>query len=447
MLGSLLPPTFRGLAAMHNRLLALQDDWDIAAGSDDFVVTLGERFSLRLGLLPELIPPFVSMVVALDVRHPELGLLEVLNQDPSVLSVVLERTLTRLRGRHALSTVDGAAVAAPIDPMANAAAAFSRLAIATEEPMRRVDDPDEIWPAMDRLRPPHLEGRHIGDAMRLLEHLAVQWAELRRFTPLAPLGSRFLAISINADAMEESRRIWIARFTAGQVRDWHLDLRHLVHGARPQPAEIHGARNQALPFLRPRLTSFPGRIALFASAPLSFLIWLGWALDERREFTVYNARTKKPFDAPAERLTFPDRRLYEASEVEFIPEVESANGQKDHATLLINLTGAPGSVDRFSRDGASVQSRVRCILRRRSREPIEPEDLIPILRDILELLGQLHRDHGIRHLHLALAGPDFVAFSLGRQFKATSIGISLYELYANGHEYVFDLEEQPSGDD
>ncbi|MCC6553014.1 MAG: SAVED domain-containing protein, partial [Polyangiaceae bacterium] len=71
---------------------------------------------------------------------------------------------------------------------------------------------------------------------------------------------------------------------------------------------------------------------------------------------------------------------------------------------------------------------------------VEPEDLDGILRDVVELLGQLRR-HGVEHIHLAFAGPDVVAFFLGQSLNALG-RISLYEFYTDHYEFVFDLEER-----
>lgn len=76
MLGDLLPSTFRGLVALHNRLLGLMADWDIKPGAPDLWQALEQRFGVGLAVPARLIGPFVSMAAAVDVRHPELRLMK-----------------------------------------------------------------------------------------------------------------------------------------------------------------------------------------------------------------------------------------------------------------------------------------------------------------------------------------------------------------------------------
>jgi hypothetical protein len=145
-------------------------------------------------------------------------------------------------------------------------------------------------------------------------------------------------------------------------------------------------------------------------------------------------------------MHFEDVGLYERLRAE--PQ-EIAPERSDQAIVLVDLTGKskPEQLDRFRRGGDKVDvdpgHRYRLIAPIGWR--VEPADLIPVLQDVLELLGRLRRDAGVEHFHLAFAGPDVVAFFLGQQFNALG-RISLYEFYTGPERYdfVFDLQEDPA---
>lgn len=435
-LGPLLPPAFRGLVAMHNRLLALRADWDLPAkmkeeSEEDFVLGF-QRLVAPLGFLAVFVPPFVSMVVAIDLRYPELGLLELLNQDPKLMGDLLTRISERRRRRDREAPRRG-------EKEERLAIGVERLAAAHEEQWIREDDPDVHWPVLDKLRAPHLQERRAGEAWRLLSQLANTWRVMQEPSKSARSADHFLAISINADVLEASRERWYLLYPERSVRELQIDLRQHVKGDRPQPDEIVRVQDDARAQVRERLQRMPGRIEIAARAPISFLLWLGWMVDEKRSFTVYNVRSNKVFEGPSERLMFQDRGGLEVSDTEH-PLTEPHPPWEKDAILLVNLTGSP-EVGRFlEKDGTEVRPGAHYILRRESREPIAPEHLLPILRDIVELLGELQKGGRFRRVHLALMAPDAVAFFLGQQLKAPGMKVSVYELYGNEHRYVFDLE-------
>ena len=124
-----------------------------------------------------------------------------------------------------------------------------------------------------------------------------------------------------------------------------------------------------------------------------------------------------------------------------------ARGDAGSAIVIIDLTldhkAQPRQLDSFQRDGVFVRGAVRYLFTRRSGKPILPDELVPLLQDILELVGRLRKDHEIGHLHLAFAEPDVVAFFLGGQLRAQGMTIDLYDLFGDKYEWVFGLEEGP----
>lgn len=208
LLSPLLPPAFRGLVAVHNRLIAQRDDWNVRADPDYLVGDL-RRFADPLGLLPVLVSPFVSMVIALDVRYPELGLLELLSQDPSMVEPLFSRILAR-RGTKMRDEPNKRESRKSIENDANSrlATGVERIASAEEESWLREDDPDFHWPVLERLRPPYLQGRRAGEAWRLLEKLAKGWQEMSDRSKDARPAAHFFVISVNGDALEASRGRW-----------------------------------------------------------------------------------------------------------------------------------------------------------------------------------------------------------------------------------------------
>lgn len=409
-LGPYIPASYRGIKALHNRLASWRErlgstrsgvvpiDWRTAAQR--------EYGSLRVNRL--LLTAFLAKVAAIDVRWPDLELLTSVEQSPAAVAEAL----------HHLVVL--------IDP---SAAGEAKMETALGE---RSED----FPVLSHL----IHGSHLGQAKRSIQLLAREWAEWQQKGSGVAGETRFIAISMRSDAVAESRPIWSALCAPEDVAAWHVDLRPHVERERPTPQDIDRARMDAWERVRAQLAIFTGRIEFYASAPLSLLLWLGWALDDRRAIVFYNARTKKPFEGPTERIMFPDKGFYELCKEPEGGRVHDPEGEDGHATVLVLLTPSRGDVDHFYRDGKPVRAKVRTVLRRSSGAPIEPEDLVPLLKDVLELFGQLHRDEGIRHRHLAFAGPDAVAFFLGRALKASGMRVSLYERYGDRHEHVFDLE-------
>lgn len=411
LLGPLLPRTYRGLAAMHNRLLALEDSWAVHAGSSEFTEVLRARFSTSLGLLPELVPIFISLVVALDVRYPELGLLEIMHQEPLKLVEALQHLLPR-------------------------------------RPSEQLDRGAGELPLLDRLREPYLEGRHLGEAKRLLRRLAQQWDGLATLSRKAKPRS-FLAVSLNSHALEASVELWEEQFQEEQIV--HLDLLGHASTGRASAEELRAARRAARKEIEARgVRSLAGEVMVFARAQLPLLIWLGWELRYLRTITAINflpqtrdGRRFEPFEGPAGILAPRETGSFEVLRLSHDVEPEHSVPE---AVVIVDLIdkSTPDQLHRFQdKSGAELPCRDGYRLVRKAREAIRPADVVPILRDVLELLRQL-RERGVRHIHLAFAGPDVMAFFLGQQLNAQGVRLSLYELYADRYAYVFDLEDDPS---
>jgi hypothetical protein len=151
--------------------------------------------------------------------------------------------------------------------------------------------------------------------------------------------------------------------------------------------------------------------------------------------------------APAETLTFPDRDVVDR--LALSPDIGTAKNETGQAVVIVDLLGKStlAQLELFhARDGHKVESPDRYRLIRRSLKRIEPAELVPILSDILELFRRLRVDRGIRRVHLGFAGPEVVAFFLGQQLNAQGVQITLYELYADRYDAVFDLEEGAAED-
>jgi SMODS-associated and fused to various effectors sensor domain/AAA ATPase domain len=428
----LAPMTYRGLKAFHNRLSGWQDRLRATLPHTDEIGLLRDmrRRYADLGLNRHLLRPFLAMMASLDVTWPELEILVALERSTGsvgdALSTMSSGTLTELARAGAMERAED--LRAPLLEL----------------------QPEDL-PVLSALGQKSRFARSdLGEVKRRLRWLAMTFKDWRRSGGgiVAP-EERFLAISFHSNALEESAVLWRSLISAEEAARWHLDFGPDIRGGKPQPPEIRKARARALSFLRDEkeLTSFQGRLEIFARAPLSFLIWTGWLLDRLRSVTVYNANSKTPFGGPAERLTFRDRGQYELAKVVLSAAAEAQPGDAGSAVVIIDLTPdhkvQEWQLDRFQRDGALVRSAVRGLFTRRSGVPILPKDLVPILQDILELIGRLREDHDIRHLHLAFAGPDVVAFFLGGQLRAQGMTIDLYDLFGDKYEWIFGLEESP----
>lgn len=436
------PATYRGLKGCYNRLLGWRERLESVSPNErekGFLQKIYQRYT-DLGLNRRLLGPFLTMMAAIDVQWPELELLIALERSPKVVELVLSMLASESR-RSAGTMASGST--ADVDSTTYQTANWRETLLGV--------GPEDLPVLSVLLQRTRFTGSDRGEAKRHMRLLAGAFDEWRRFGGGA-LGTgkraevRFLAISFNSNALEGSSALWSSFWPREAVERWHLDLSDLVLSEPPTPGQIRRARDRARAFLRDeaQITSFQGQLEVFAQAPLPLLIWIGWLLDRQRSVIVYNDKTRTPFVAPAERITFGNRGSYAIAK----PEIKKDRAaEPGNAVAIIDLTldhkANSGQLDRFQHAGAPVRYAVGYLLTRLSGELIKQEDLVPILRDMLELIGSLREAHDIRHLHLALAGPDVVAFFFGQQLRAQGMTISLYQLLRDHYEWVFDLEETP----
>lgn len=442
MLAPVLPRTYRGLKAFHNRLLSLRAG--PTTPSTPSSAPLVATDWTGLGVADDFIPPLISMAVAVDVRFPELGLVSALRETPSMMAQVRQRMHPdqqderdkEAEGRLQQTRSEGRIVADALD----------RIAEAIERGVRAKEGASAELPVLDRLTSPYLDGRRLGEAREVMRQFATKWVDLIRHSAPTPVSKeRFLTLSMMTDALALVESLWRGRYDEDSVNHWHIDLRPLVSTGRGTPQELRAAREEALRILRERgILGFEGRVELHLKAKLAFTLWLGWELRYLNPVIAYNVHgdERVPFEGPAEPIRFEDTGIYwfldpEPSQVSSEPSSE--------AIVLVDLTGksTPAQLADFRREGAAAPVQVPAAHRYRllfeTGRRVEPGFLLGILRDVIELLGQLRR-HGVEHIHLAFAGPDVVAFFLGQNLNALG-RISLYEFYTDHYEYVFDLEE------
>jgi hypothetical protein len=418
-----LPVTYRGIVALHNRLSAQHDRFaalgsheDPAAGSAPLREHLRRRYTLKVDR--RLLAPFLSILMAIDVRWPELGLIEALEAHPADLEQALE----------------------------------SLLRSDVEEPRTQWTRRDEM-PLLDNLvGAPRLGGRDLGQAKRLIVQLGRIWKEW------APGGEVpkviFLAVSQVADAVEAAKEVWRSEFGESEIRRWHVDLRPIAPGPKFSPKDLRDARDLARRLIEERgVASVGGEIEIYAKVQRSLAVWLGWEIRELHRVTVFNIQGSQiaPFPGPSTPVRYRGREKYEvlsykpreASSDEAVPAAD--------AIVLIDLTGRtmPEQLDQFytqrGGDKVACKERGRLVLGDAGHH-IKPGELVPILDDIIEHIGRL-RTNGVQRVHLAFDGLDVVAIFLGQQLKSQDMKISLYEWYTNHYEHVFDLGDDEPDDE
>lgn len=441
LLGPLLPRSYRGLKTLHNRLLSLRDELSTDEAADSALASLVPHHLVEeLQLAREFVAPFMSMVAAIDVRFPELGVLTILRESPSELLKSLDRLgsapiAKQLRQLDTMTKSELLVVADAVDRVASSIGS-----------RHQPDDDDRETAPLDRLRPPYFEARRLGEVKQALFQLAESWKDLRQRAAAAPVETRLLAVSMMTDALAMIEPQWIHRFAREDVENWHIDLRPFVAAGKGVPEELRGARREAYSQIKQRrVLGFAGAVELHVKARLSFVLWLGWELRYLRPVTAYNVYgdDRIPFDGPPKPLRFADNDVYWL--LEPVPS-DLPPARSREAIVLVDLTGRSTAdqlgtffIDRATGEQPSVGDHRYRLLGPLNRR-IEPPDIVPIIEDVLELLGRLRRDRGVERFHLAFAGPDVAAFFLGQQLNA--IGrVSLYEFYSDHYEYVFDLEE------
>lgn len=261
---------------------------------------------------------------------------------------------------------------------------------------------------------------------------------------------RFFTVSLNDDASRLSAPLWEGRFSPDAVQNLHLDLRaHAPNASMVAPEQLIQARAAAFEFIRGKgLTSSTHHIDLVLRCKVALAIWLGYEMRFSRKIRAfkYYAGDLVPFSQPRE-VECVGRADLQRLEIEPPLRAGSTTASGD-AVLLVDLVGkaTDAQLDRFfPREGApAVRTRHAYRLTLAAGTVVQPEDLEPILVDVIETLGAL-RARGAGRVHLGFAGPDVLAFFLGQQLRAQGLSIHLYEFYSmEGGTYrlAFPLEAQ-----
>ncbi len=418
-MGPLLPHFYRGLKALHNRLISLRQELLRRAEEpkdSDFLKQLGDTYRQSLGLTDPYIPSAFSMVAALDVRWPSLGILDALLQTPAEFIEAL--------------TV----LALPKDDEEGG----------QKKSLSELSASDRQLPILDRLDDRWLAGRDIGEARRLLGQMASLWASWREFAAEAQTAARFFAVSLDNEALKRSEILWKERFEKKRLpRPLHLDLREFADPQREHPERLRKARKQAYDYLKEQsLGSLPGRLEMRAEAPRSLLVWLGWYL-RYVEVAAYNyfSGTYSSYELPS-RLPFLNRGTYDILQGpdEAISEVTGPN----ELVLLLDTLGRSNEedLDKFIDLGGEPLSRwYRARLQTPAGWILTPDGLVALMQDVIEYLGRMKQEYDFQRIHMGLAVPDVVALSLGRQLNAWPIKLYEFNKTAQRYQYVFDLAD------
>lgn len=415
-----LPSTYRGLVAYHNQLSLwyhrLTAEFSAHERDQALAHVVNERLS-AFELHESLAPPFFSTLIALDVKYPELRLLDEAWNDPELAQTAMGRT------------------AGDLDFLENDPW-FAKLLASLGPPGER--------------SPVRLDA--IADLRRLVEFLV----ELRKRQEQHPIPRWFVAVSLNADALEWSRQEWEHVFTEDEVRQGHLDLRKFASPTTPSvvsPTQLRKAYNEAIRLVDQQgLRSFRGIVELFTRAKASLLLRLGHELrflDRVVALNFYQS-TYRRFSSPSHSITYGDRGgsfdllLCDPPLTERGTAIESDTAE---AIVLLDLLGksSPEQLERFyDRDENPVRAAEAYCLRMLPGTEVVPEQLEIVLGDVVELFGYLLRYRKVRKVHFGYAGPDVVAFLLGQQLHALGFTLALYEFFSEDggrYRYVFDLEE------
>lgn len=409
-LGSVLPAAHRQIRAVYNRLVML----GAAPGADE--VRFHERLYERIegvGLPLALVAPFVSLVVALDVRFPELMLYDAMLRAPSKLAEFLGRLAPQATERD-----EGSKKTQALAFRAARQAAYVQL-------------PDEPEPEL----------------LDALLALALAWRDFAGATVRSLARERMLPISLDADAMERSRVYWGELHDAARVAEWHIDLRGVAgdspRGSREALLKAQEEVRRAVE--RNVVKGFGGTVLLHLHVPLPFALWLGWEL----RYVAAPEVLAVSRDLDLRRYVGPPGVIRPRGFSLALLRVESdgrpeEDPRETHFAVIVDLIGSSRSeqVAQFWREGVRVNTPVGERVLRDATAPIEPDDLDAVLVDLVEYLGGL-RERGVVDVHLGFAGHVFVAFFLGRQLNAFGLRLHLYNwsTSANRYEYVFDLEE------
>jgi len=412
----LLPDTYRGLIYLHNRIGTFDKKRWVSADSKP-----------QFGLEHAMVEPFLSLLLSIEVRQPELALLDLLSD--------FERSfLGELKDMVALET-----------PMSDRdrdrdASLDDRPDPASRE--RSTPPPNRTPLLSERLRP--LRALELLKAHECLVSLAQSWYGLsEEGTP-----RHLFYISLNSNAQDRGQTLpRETRYDSLEV----LELTEFAKGGRADPEQLRHARAKATDNL-PKLALLQDSRApvdILAKAQLPLLLWLGFKLRYLRRVTMFNdlPRGLVPFEGPPEPIHRPasERAYLRLQPVSLVAETAESLLHPQEALVVIDFLGRsqPEQLDQFQdKEQQSLRTKVRTRLVPMGEvQPLSSnQQLYEVMTDVLQYLYQL-QDQGIKRFHLAVIGPDVLAFFLGQQLNAWTI--SLYEFYADQSQYlyVFDLSE------
>jgi hypothetical protein len=276
------------------------------------------------------------------------------------------------------------------------------------------------------------------NAARLTEHLEAPPARFREWCARLTRPPRFIALSFNADARESSKTLW--ENVIPEDRLWHFDLRDFATGLRAPPEAIRKAwQALAQQIDAERIPDNLGPIEFANRAVFSLVVWLGWSLHRLRAFTAFNFFKGQfiPFRGPLPVVRYQPTATPEHLHAELHPPAGPASTAPE-AVLIVDLLGTatPQDFEKFPDDVRALAQ--RWLIKRKAPGDVRPEETTPLLRDLVQIFGELRHHRGIRTLHLGLLMPDVLGFFLGQQLHECG-DFRLYEHYTAEHAYRFTL--------
>lgn len=276
------------------------------------------------------------------------------------------------------------------------------------------------------------------NAARLTDYLDGPPARFREWCARLGRPPRFLALSFNADACESSKTLWEKAIPP--TRLWHLDLRPFATELRAPPEDIRRAwQALARQIEAERIPDHQGPIEFANRAVFSLVVWLGWRLHRLRAFTAFNFFKGQfiPFRGPLPVVRYQPTATPEHLHAELHPPAEPASTAPE-AVLIVDLLGTatPQDFEKFPDDVRTLAQ--RWLIKRKAPGDVRPEETTPLLRDLVQIFGELRHHRGIRTLHLGLLMPDVLGFFLGQQLHECG-DFRIYEHYTTEHAYRFTL--------
>lgn len=442
-IGPLLPRTYRGLIAFHNRLVSL---WDEVYPKDEprWRAQFEKACRNDLGLTVERVDPVLSLCVAVDMQRPELNVLHALMTDTKAFARAILPTSLEGEEDRALEPLERIALSiqSTIKPVE---AIAKLLASQAQRSTGLLSQQDHEVPLLDRLGLPYIDGRLVGEARELLRGLANAIIEFQKESATATAEMRLLLVSLNANAFALAEPLRSQReYEQDQIID--VDLLQFGDGRRSTANELRHARDLLREAIENnQLRDRRGQIDLVARAHGSLIAWLGAYLPWQMLVVPQQIR---PGAADAERV-FEYRgaaelqRPRDVNRYDVLAPIPTTFGETGgDAVVILDLLrkSKPDDVDKFEdADERIVETNHKYRLQLKEQVNfIEPKDLLPILRDVAEFAYQL-RKRNVERIHLGLLLPIEFAFFIGRELRAGG-KVKLYEYYGDHYEYVFDLD-------